>query len=78
MHAKFARDNHELVGVLFVIEIDQSKSLFTPLDKISYYPESEQQILFSIQNVFRIQSIDHIGDGLWQIQLKLTTNANEL
>ncbi|CAF1654680.1 unnamed protein product [Rotaria magnacalcarata] len=78
MYASFARDNHELTGVLFVIEIDQSKSLFTPLDKISYYPESEQQILFSIQNVFRIRSIDQIENGLWQIQLKLTTHDNEL
>ncbi|CAF2779180.1 unnamed protein product [Rotaria sp. Silwood2] len=77
IYARCARDNHELIGVLFQIEIDRTKSLFTPLDKISYYSQSEKEILFTTHTIFRIHTIDQIENGLWQIQLKLTTNENE-
>jgi hypothetical protein len=76
-YARSARDNHELTGVLFQLKIDSSKALFTPLDKISYYSETEKEILFSIENIFRIQSVHQIGNDLWQVQLRLTNNENE-
>ncbi|CAF1330819.1 unnamed protein product [Rotaria sordida] len=76
-YARSARDNHQLIGVLFQMEIDRTKSLFTSLDKISYYAESENEIVFAINTIFRIHTIDQIENGLWQIQLKLTNNENE-
>jgi hypothetical protein len=76
-YARSARNNHELIGVLFQIEIDRTKSLFTPLDKISYYSESENEILFSTHTIFRIHTIHQIENGLWQIELRLTANEDE-
>jgi len=77
IYARSARDNHELIGVLFQIEIDRTKSLFTPLDRISYYSESEKEILFSTHTIFRIHTVHQIENGLWQIQLRLTVNEDE-
>lgn len=77
-YASFARNDHGLIGVLFEIEIDQSKALFTPLDKLSYQFECDDQILFSIQNIFHIENVHYLEDGLCQIQLKLIQNENEL
>ena len=37
LYARTARDYHELVGVVFQIEIDRSIPVFTPLNNISYY-----------------------------------------
>jgi len=76
-YARSTRNNHELIGVLFQIEIDRTKSLFTPLDKISYYSESENEILFSTHTIFRIHTIHQIENGLWQIELRLTANEDE-
>ncbi|CAF3582838.1 unnamed protein product [Rotaria sp. Silwood1] len=77
LYARCARDNHELIGILYQIEIDQTKSLFTSLDNINYYSQSEKEILFSTHTIFRISTIDQIENGLWLIQLKLTNNENE-
>jgi len=76
-YARSARNNQELIGVLFQMEIDRTKSLFTPLDKISYYAESEKEILFSTHTIFRIHTIHQIENGLWQIELRLTANEDE-
>jgi hypothetical protein len=73
-YARSARDNHGLIGVVFHMEIDQTNSLFTPLDKISYYPESDKELLFSTHTIFRICDVQQIEDGLWQIQLRSTRN----
>jgi hypothetical protein len=77
IYARCARDNHELIGVLFQMEIDRTKSVFTPLDKINYYSESEGEILFTTHTIFRIHTIDELEDGLWQIQLRLSMNEDQ-
>jgi hypothetical protein len=77
-YALSARDNHGLIGVLFQMEIDPSKSSFIPLDKISYYSESEKEILFSIDTIFRITGIQSTDNGLWEIKLVSINNKNEL
>jgi len=75
-YARSARNNHGLIGVVFHMDIDQTQSLFTPLDKISYYSESDKEILFSTHTIFRIVNIQNIENDLWQIQLKLTKNED--
>ncbi|CAF1371983.1 unnamed protein product [Adineta steineri] len=77
VYACSARDNHGLVGVIFQINIDQSQAIFTPLDKIDYYSESTKEILFTINTIFRIHNIHQIENGLWEIQLTLTTDDDE-
>ncbi|CAF3187046.1 unnamed protein product [Rotaria sp. Silwood2] len=44
---------------------------------IRFIFQSEKEILFTTHTIFRIHTIDQIENGLWQIQLKLTTNENE-
>ena len=59
------------------MDIDQTKSLFTRLNKISYYPESDKELLFSTHTIFRIDDTQQIENGLWQIQLKLTKKEDD-
>jgi hypothetical protein len=79
MFAESARGNAELTGVLFQMEIDPfvSSIPFASLDKISYYLESENEILFSMHTVFRIGEMKQIDDRLWEVHLKLTSDNDE-
>ena len=52
-----ALTNPDLVGVLFVMTIDPSKSStpFASINGVSYFKEKEDEVLFSMHTVFRIQ-----------------------
>jgi hypothetical protein len=54
--ASSARDDPDLTGILFRIEIDPSISSvsFAALDDISFYSDLEKEILFSMHTIFRI------------------------
>jgi Tfp pilus assembly protein PilF len=64
-----------LVGVLFVIKIDPSITAtpFANIENVGYY-SGEEEILFSIHSIFRIEHIKQIdeNDRLWQVDLILT------
>jgi tetratricopeptide (TPR) repeat protein len=79
MYADSARYNPDLTGTLFRIEVDPSMSSipFVPLDNISYYSESEKEILFSMHTVFRIGEMEKIEDRLWQVNLVLTSDTDQ-
>jgi tetratricopeptide (TPR) repeat protein len=76
--ADSARDNPNLIGIFFHMEIDPSvaPTPFTSLNNISYYP-AENEILFSMHTIFRIGNIDMIDDRLCQINLTLTSDHDE-
>ena len=63
--ARNALGNSESVGILFVMKIDSSISStpFALLDKVSYYENSEKEILFSMHTVFRIDSVTLIDES---------------
>jgi tetratricopeptide (TPR) repeat protein len=65
-------------GVLFEIEIDPSISYasFAILDNASHF-NSEEEILFSMNTVFRIGDIEQIKDRLWLVKLTLTNDSDE-
>jgi tetratricopeptide (TPR) repeat protein len=69
------------VGVLFIITVDPSISSapFADLDKVSYYGESEKEILFSMHTIFRIGDIKQNNDNnrLWHVDLTLTKDSDE-
>lgn len=69
----YARDNSLLTGILFRMEIDRRKALFTPLDKINYSGESSDEVLFSTHTIFRIEYFKKLEDKFWQIDLTLST-----
>jgi hypothetical protein len=73
--AESNESNPDLVGILFVMTIDPSKSKtpFASLNGISYFPE-EDEVLFSMHSVFRIHDIKSMSENqrLFQVDLTLT------
>ena len=81
--ARSAADNPNLVGILFVMFIDpilceKSSIPFVDVNKVGYYEDGEEEILFSTHTIFRIDRIERIDDEhtdrLWQVNLTLTGN----
>ena len=80
--ARNALADPDSVGILFVMTIDPSKSTtpFALINGISYFPE-EDEVLFSMHTVFRINDIKAMGESqrLFQANLTLTgENDNDL
>ena len=72
--------NGQLVGVLFVMNIDpdQSSAPFASVAKVGYYRAKEDEILFSMHSVFRIGEITPMDDNtrLFQVQLNLASDKD--
>ena len=76
--AESNESNPDLVGILFVMTIDTSKSTtpFASIKGISYFPE-EDEVLFSMHSVFRIHDIESMGDNQRLIQVDLTLTGED-
>ncbi|CAF1476517.1 unnamed protein product [Adineta ricciae] len=74
------RNNPNTIGVLFKMTIDPriSSSPFARLDNTSCFM-NEQEILFSMHTVFRIDSLEPFVDNqhIWQVALTLTNNIDQ-
>jgi len=74
--AESAQSNSDLVGILFVMTIDPSKSTtpFASITDVSYFKEDE--VLFSMHTVFRICDIKPMNESqrLFQVDLTLTSD----
>ncbi|CAF3468988.1 unnamed protein product, partial [Rotaria sp. Silwood2] len=75
-------NNPDLIGILFEITVDptESTTAFGCLNSVSYYNDSEEEILFSMHTVFRVGAIKKLDDTnrLWRVQLKMTTDNDQL
>ena len=71
--AESNQSNPDLVGILFVLTIDPSKSTtpFASINDISYFSE-EGEVLFSMHTVFRIDEIKPIDENQRLFQVDLT------
>ncbi|CAF1187758.1 unnamed protein product [Adineta steineri] len=74
--------NQDLFGILFVMKVDpsQSTSPFASISGISKFQE-EEEVLFSMHSVFRIQDIKQMGENnrFYEVNLALTAdNDSEL
>ena len=71
----------DMVGILFVMTIEPSKSTtsFASIIKDSYFKEREDEVLFSMHTVFRIQDITMMGvtDRLFEVKLSLTSDDDQ-
>ena len=83
---KFARRTLEkpgLRGIIFRMKINQklihSSNLYALLNRLSYFKDREQEILFSTHTVFRIENIEQIKNEkkIWLIDLRLTSLEND-
>ena len=77
--ARSALQKPDSIDLLFIITIDPKNSCtsFALLDNISYYQNAEQEVLFSMHTIFRIdaiQQLEHSSQGLWQVSLTLTND----
>ncbi|CAF1479155.1 unnamed protein product [Adineta steineri] len=68
--------NPDLVAILFVMEVNPSQStiFFASVANISHFQEEE--VIFSMHSVFRIQDIKQMGKNnrLYEVNLTLTTD----
>ena len=78
--AKQSGNDPNLISILFQIEIDRSKSSFpfVVLDELDYYHDTDRHILFSLNPIFRIIAIERIDEALWQINLILIEDNENL
>jgi tetratricopeptide (TPR) repeat protein len=78
MFAESSSYDPHLIGILFRMNIDPSKSStpFAFIKNISHHPD-EEEILFSMHTIFRIGEIEQLQDRLWQIDLILTNDDDQ-
>ncbi|CAF0741720.1 unnamed protein product [Adineta steineri] len=78
--AKGASGNRDMMGILFIMTIDPcvSSTPFASIKEASYFKE-EEEILFSMHTVFRIDDIKQLdnNDRLYQVELHLTADDDE-
>ncbi|CAF1246083.1 unnamed protein product [Adineta ricciae] len=78
LFAESALSNPELVGILFQMTINPviSSAPFADLNEVSCYKDQEQEILFSMHTVFRIDGITQVdgSNRLWRVELTLTVD----
>ena len=77
--ADSARNDPDLIGVLFQLEIDPSISStpFISPDTRGYYADVENEIIFSMHTVFRIGVMKQMEDRLWEVHLTLTSDNDK-
>lgn len=70
-----ASHNPEMTAVLFKIKLDRSskRNTFAFLDDDTAYTD-EQEILFSMHSIFRIDGVSEIAQDLWQVRLSLSND----
>jgi hypothetical protein len=78
--ARKAISNPDMVGILFVMTIDPSKSTtaFASIADVSYF-KAEDEILFSMHTIFRTRDIKFTGGNnrLWQVEFTLTSDNDK-
>jgi tetratricopeptide (TPR) repeat protein len=78
--ARRALPNHDMVGVLFVMAIDPSKSTtpFASITDVSFFKKDEEEVLFAMHTVFRIGEITPMGENHRLVRVELTlTDDND-
>ena len=79
--ARGALSNPDCVGILFIMTVNPSlpSATFADITHLSYF-RGEDEILFSMNTIFRIhniQQMDGEGKGLFQVELILTDDTDE-
>jgi tetratricopeptide (TPR) repeat protein len=79
--ANRAATNLNMVGVLFVMTIDPSQftTPFASIVDVSYYGDKEDEVLFSMHTIFRIDDITSMdeNDHLFRVELTLTSDNDK-
>jgi tetratricopeptide (TPR) repeat protein len=78
LYTERAHIDPELTGIIFQMEIDSSISTipFVSLGDVNGIPFCENEILFSMHTVFRVDAIEQITNHLWSVDLALTSDTD--
>ncbi len=79
LYAESAAQNSDLNGILFKINVDPTltSNPFASLNKISYFGDREEEILFSMHTVFRIGDMQELENRIMQVELTLTNDNDQ-
>ena len=79
LYAERAQVDPQLTGTIFEMKIDPSVSKvpFVSLRDINNIPFCENEILFSMHTVFRIDAVEQVTDDLWSVNLTLTSDTDD-
>ena len=74
MFLDIALQNPDMVDIVFRIEVDPSISstAYVNFRDTGLQDSNEEEILFCMQTVFRIDRISPIAEGMWEVDLKFT------
>ena len=77
--AESAQDNPESIGILFVMTIDPSISStsFAAIRDVSYFHDSDDEVLFSMHTIFRVGDIKQLGQNTRLIQVNLVLTDDD-
>lgn len=73
-YAESAAENSDLSGILFKITVDTmlKSCCFAELNNISYFGDTENEILFPMHTIFRIEDMKQLENGTLLVELILT------
>ncbi|CAF1285744.1 unnamed protein product [Adineta steineri] len=78
--ARSASENADMVGILFIMFINPciKSTPFASIKDMSYFKE-EEEILFSMHTVFRVNAVKQMDNKnqLYQVELQLTTDDDQ-
>ena len=74
--SSYAKDK---VGILFVMTIDSKldSSPFADIDPFSYFDDKEDEVLFTMHSVFRINRVEGLDDSGPPMEVRLTLTADD-
>ena len=79
--AQRGSNNSNMVGILFVMIIDpaQSTTPFASINDVGAYEDKEDEVLFAMHTIFRIQDIQPMGgsDCLFRVELTLISDNDK-
>ena len=66
-------------SVMFIMNIDSSvrKCPFIEVGQMGYFQNLEQEVLFSMGTVFRIEGVQALHDGQWEVRLVLSEDVDD-
>ncbi|CAF0878240.1 unnamed protein product [Adineta steineri] len=80
-YAGRASSKLDMVGILFIMSIDPriKSTPFASVTELSYFEAQEEEILFSIDTVFRVNAIKQMdeNDQIYEVELELTSDDDE-
>ncbi|CAF0851699.1 unnamed protein product [Adineta steineri] len=81
---KFSEDassKTDMVGILFLMSIDPciKSTPFASITELSYFKAQEEEILFSMHTVFRVNAIKQMDNNnqLYEVELQLTSDDDQ-